>query len=70
VLGYSEEMDPFTFEIRFKPDPQNRADLAFFVKGDEWRLLGMTFRIHLFGTTDGKPFHLLGTDGLGRDIFS
>jgi peptide/nickel transport system permease protein len=25
---------------------------------------------HLFGTADGSSLHLLGTDTLGRDIFS
>ena len=70
VLGYSEEMDPFTFAITFIADPDKRANLALFVKGDEWQFLGLTFRRHLFGTTDGQPFHLLGTDGLGRDVFS
>ena len=70
VLGFTEEMDMNTFEIKFIPDPAQRADLAFFVKGDEWEFFGLTFNRHLFGTTDGQPFHLLGTDGLGRDIFS
>lgn len=70
VLGFGEEMDMNTFEIKFIPDPGQRADLVLFVKGDTWKLFGMTFNRHLFGTTDGKPVHLLGTDGLGRDIFS
>jgi peptide/nickel transport system permease protein len=52
------------------PDPEQRTDLAFFVKGDPWKLFGLTFDRHLFGTTDGKLVNLLGTDGLGRDIFS
>jgi len=70
VLGFSEDMDPNTFEILFKPDPELRSDLALFVEGDEWGFLGMTFDTHLFGTTTDESFHLLGTDGLGRDIFS
>lgn len=70
VLGVAEEMDMNTFEITFIPDPSKRADLAFFVQGEEWSLLGLKSKLHLFGTTDGQPVHLLGTDGLGRDIFS
>lgn len=70
VLSFSESMDPNTFEILFEPDPEKRSDLAFFVEGDEWSFLGLTFDTHLFGTTTGEPFHLIGTDGLGRDIFS
>ena len=70
VLGFTEDMDPNTFEILFVPDPEKRSDLALFVEGDEWKFLGLTFDTHLFGTADGEPFHLIGTDGLGRDIFS
>jgi len=70
VLGFSEEMDMNTFEITFIPDPSQRANLALFVKGDEWKLFGLTFDRHLFGTTSSQPANLLGTDGLGRDIFS
>lgn len=70
VLGFREEMDPNTFEITFVPDPEVRHDLALFVEGDEWKLLGLTFDTHLFGTADGGFVHLLGTDSLGRDVFS
>lgn len=70
VLGVTEEMDPNTFEITFIPDPEKRVNLALFVEGDEYRLFGLTFDTHLIGSSDGSPIHLLGTDGLGRDIFS
>lgn len=70
VLGFREDMDPNTFEITFVPDPEMRQDLALFVKGDEWSLLGLTFETRLFGTVDGGFIHLLGTDSLGRDVFS
>lgn len=70
VMGWAEEMDPVTYEITFAPDPDRRHDLALFVSGDEWTFLGLKLDTHLFGTKDGAPFHLLGTDSLGRDIFS
>jgi len=69
VLGVIEEMDATTFEITFVPDPEARSDIALFVEGEPWQLLGMTFDTHLFGTTDGSPIHILGTDNLGRDVF-
>ncbi len=70
VLGFSEEMNMDTFEITFVPDPTQRHDLALFVKGTPWTFLGLEFETHLFGTNDGVFFHLLGTDSLGRDVFS
>jgi peptide/nickel transport system permease protein len=70
VLGFREDMDPNTFEITFVPDPEQRQNLAFFVKGDPYRLFGMTFETRLVGTMDGGFVHFLGTDSLGRDVFS
>lgn len=70
VLGFTEGYDPVTFETIFEPNPEDRKDLALFVEGEEWTFLGMTFDTHLFGTTDGSYVHLLGTDNLGRDVFS
>jgi len=70
VYGIKEQMDPVTFEITFSPDETKRANLAFFVKGDPWALLGMDFETRLIGTADGSFVHFLGTDSLGRDVFS
>ena len=70
VLGYTEDMDPNTFEITFVPNPEARQNLALFVKGDAWTFLGVEFETRLIGTTDGGFVHLLGTDSLGRDVFS
>lgn len=70
VMGFTEEMDAVTYEITFVPDPEKRQNLALFVSGDEWTFLGLTFDTHLFGTASGEKFHLLGTDSLGRDVYS
>ena len=44
----------------------------FFVKGEQYKLFGfIPCNIHLFGVEDGKyPVFILGSDNLGRDIFS
>ena len=70
VYGFTEVMDLNTFEITFEPDPTQVSSIEFFVQGEEWSFLGLTFTTRLFGTTDGRGVHLLGTDNLGRDVFS
>lgn len=70
VLGFTEQMDPTTYMIYFEADPARRTDIHWFVQGRSWSFLGLTFDRHLFGAADGTQVHLLGTDGLGRDIFS
>ncbi|MEZ5449075.1 MAG: hypothetical protein R3E89_08780 [Thiolinea sp.] len=70
VLGFREEMDPVTYEITFVADENVHHELGLLVQGDPWTFLGMAFTTHLFGATDGGFVHLLGTDSLGRDVFS
>jgi peptide/nickel transport system permease protein len=67
----SEELDPVTFQPIVGPDYDNPRYLGFFVKGMEYRLLGLIpFDRHFFGSTDGQPVHFLGTDKFGRDVLS
>lgn len=70
IMGFTEEMDMETYEITFVPNTEDRHALSLFVTGDEWSFLGVSFSTHLFGTNTGEKFHLLGTDSLGRDVFS
>lgn len=65
------ELDPITYQPLIGPDYENPRPIKFFVRGYSYNVLGLIpSNIHLFGTDDGKPFHLLGTDKLGRDILS
>jgi peptide/nickel transport system permease protein len=66
--------DPRTFKLSYAPDPGESSDLVLFGRGYEYRLLGLfPTDIHLLGVEGGKPqdaLFLLGTDQLGRDVFS
>ena len=67
----TDELDPVTFQPLTGPDFDNPRPIVLFPRGYAYKLLGLfpTDR-HLFGTADGTPLHLLGTDRLGRDILS
>lgn len=72
-------MRPFVCGIKSTGNPSNSYDqdpsvvypLYFFVDGSSYTLLGiLQTRLHLFGTASEGRVFLLGTDGLGRDVFS
>lgn len=68
--GITSERNTETLRMETTIDPSVRRDIYFFVEGDEYKLLGMfKMNTHLFGVEEGS-IHLLGTDSLGRDIFS
>jgi peptide/nickel transport system permease protein len=58
-------------EQKLVTDPATRAPVRFFVRGHPYRLLWLIpTRVHLFGTDERAPIFVLGTDSLGRDVFS
>lgn len=66
VLGSHREAND-----TFASDPQVRFPIRFFVRGYPYRLLGLLpLEVHLFGADDRTPLFLLGSDALGRDVFS
>jgi peptide/nickel transport system permease protein len=74
VHGYSEEVDPVLRKRVYSIDTTQKYPIRFFVRGDEYKLLGLIpMSIHLFGVdhdnADANMF-ILGTDRLGRDLFS
>lgn len=46
------------------------APLRLFAKGHPYKILGLTFDRHLFGTAGEAKYNLLGTDEQARDQFS
>lgn len=72
VYSLQEYSDPVTWRLTYKEDTTRIAPIHFFVRRDEYKFWGRwTSNLHLFGVTGEKDtLFLLGTDDLGRDIFS
>jgi peptide/nickel transport system permease protein len=74
VSGLKGVRDPRTFKLVYTPDPARKLPLALFVHGYPYHLFGLipTDR-HLLGIEGGQGVEgifLLGTDQLGRDLWS
>ncbi len=72
VYGLARERDPETARVHFAEDTEKVLPIRFFTPGDEYTFLGLfKGNIHLFGVDDRRnQINLLGTDDLGRDVFS
>ena len=71
VYGIKREIDPETLQKIYSEDRVEKYRLRLFVRGERvriWNLVETDF--HLFGVEDGGVIFLLGTDRLGRDLFS
>jgi len=74
VSGLKGVRNPRTFKLAYTPDPSRKLPVRLFVRGYSYNLFGLipTDR-HLFGIEGGDAVDgvfLLGTDQLGRDLFS
>jgi peptide/nickel transport system permease protein len=74
VSGLKGVRDPKTFKLVYTPDPARKLPIVLFAHGYPYRLFGLieTDR-HLLGLEGGQGvdgIFLLGTDQLGRDLFS
>jgi peptide/nickel transport system permease protein len=72
VYDMHRETDPETFRRYFVEDTDKPIDVAFFLHGDPYKFWGLwETDVHLVGTADPEaPFFLMGTDRLGRDVFT
>ena len=71
VYALERQVDPDTYRRYFIEDPSKIYDVRFFVRGEPYKFWGMwETDLHLVGVADDGPFFLIGTDRLGRDVFS
>ncbi|MGO4545345.1 ABC transporter permease [Paenibacillus sp. 2TAB23] len=71
VYELKSTRDPETMRKIFVSDTEKRHSLQFFVKGEEYKFLGLfKTSTHLLGVKEPGRVFLLGTDGMGRDLFS
>jgi peptide/nickel transport system permease protein len=74
VYALKGKRDLRTFKLSYAPDPSEARDLVLFGRGYEYNLFGLfPTDVHLLGVSGGRPqdsLFLLGTDQLGRDVFS
>ena len=71
VYGITSTSDPKTFTRAFVEDESLIYPVNLFVRGDKYKLFGfLDADRHLFGLSEGGTIFLMGTDALGRDMFS
>ncbi len=71
VYGYKRSLNMTTLQREYTPDPAKVQRVRFFCRGDDYRFWGqIEGRFHFFCPAERGTLHLLGTDRLGRDMFS
>jgi len=71
VYGYTQRLNMETLERVYTPDRARVQKLRFFCLGDDYEFWGLIpGRFHLVCPAENGTLFLLGTDRLGRDMFS
>ncbi|WP_244658919.1 ABC transporter permease [Ciceribacter thiooxidans] len=72
VYALKRSRDPETARVIYAEDRSKVLPIRFFVEGEPYRFLGLLeTKLHFFGIDDRRQkINLLGTDSLGRDLFS
>lgn len=71
TYNYIREFEPTLLQTIYKQDRSQKHYIKFFVKGEEYKILGfIPCNLHLFGASNNGEVFLLGTDINGRDVFS
>ena len=71
VYGFSMKLNMEKMKREFSPDTQKVQRLRFFCRGDPYTFWGLVDTdVHLMCPAEGGTLYLMGTDRLGRDMFS
>lgn len=72
IYAVKRKRDPETARVLYEEDRKKVLPIEFFVTGQPYKFLGLVeTELHLFGVNDRKQqINLLGTDSLGRDLFT
>ncbi len=71
VYGYNSTLNLENLKREFTPDKNKVEKLRFFCSGDEYRFWGLfASNKHFVCPAENGEFFLLGTDRLGRDMYS
>ncbi len=71
VYGQKAVLDLKTLKRTYTEDTSKVMPIRFFCRGDQYKFWGLfEADFHLFCPPEGGDFFLLGTDRLGRDVFS
>jgi len=71
VYGLDGEIDFTTFTRVYTEDPERIYPIRFFHRGEPYKFWGLwQTDLHFFGAEGEGQIFLLGTDNLGRDLFS
>ena len=71
IYNLDKHRDRETLALTYTEDTSRKYYLRFFVRGFSYRFLWVIpTDLHLFGVEEGGRLSLLGTDTLGRDLYS
>ncbi|MCY4372982.1 MAG: ABC transporter permease [Spirochaetaceae bacterium] len=71
VYRMTREVDPKSRRKTYTEDRTTPYPVELFTRGESYRFWGLfETDLHLFGVADEATFFLVGTDRLGRDLFS
>lgn len=71
VYGYTSKLDLKTLKRNYTEDTSEPQKIRFFCRGDSYKFWGLVESdLHLICPPENSELFLMGTDRLGRDVFS